>query len=233
MINKGVFERKLPLTIIIAECGLELIPKSLRSHPSIKKNLQAKNYASQLLDTALHHSVMKKLKNFEKRGRPDILHACLLNALGSPLNKSKNLNLYFHTINNKIFKVDPEIRIARNYNRFKGLMAKLLVDGFIGTQDSMLIAPFEGNLEQLIASFEDKEIISCSSKGKLMNNHGELFPEPLSKNLIMIIGGFQKNSFSKNISRFSDKSISISSYSLDAWIVISRIIAYYELVLKL
>ncbi|GAG78389.1 unnamed protein product, partial [marine sediment metagenome] len=31
------------------------------------------------------------------------------------------LSLFIHTINNKIYEFNPEIRIARNYNRFKGL----------------------------------------------------------------------------------------------------------------
>jgi len=112
----------MPLTIILAECGLELIPKEIRKHPAIQRNLKRENYSSQLLDNALHHSAMVKLKNVGKRGRPDITHSCLLNALGSPLNKSGNLKLYIHTLNNKIFEFNPQIKIARNYNRFKGFM---------------------------------------------------------------------------------------------------------------
>ncbi|MFX1589174.1 MAG: 16S rRNA methyltransferase, partial [Promethearchaeota archaeon] len=100
----------MALTLIIAECGLELIPKEIRDHPSVKKNIRSKNYASHLLDNALHHSAIVKLKNFEKRGRPDILHNCLLNALGSPLNKNKQLKIYFHTVNNRVFELNPEIR---------------------------------------------------------------------------------------------------------------------------
>ncbi|MCP4762410.1 MAG: 16S rRNA methyltransferase, partial [archaeon] len=128
-----------PLTIILAECGLELIPKTIRKYSSVQRNLSSKNYSSQLLDNALHHSAMKDLKDFEKRGRPDILHACILNALGSPLNKSGKLNLYIHTTNDKIFKFNPEIRIARNFNRFKGLVAKLLMESEIIADGTPLI----------------------------------------------------------------------------------------------
>ncbi|MFX1274538.1 MAG: hypothetical protein ACFFBP_10745 [Promethearchaeota archaeon] len=219
----------MPLTIILVECGLELIPRNMRNHPSIKKQLVEKNYRSQLLDNALHHSAMKTLKNSNKRGRPDILHACILNALGSPLNKSGNLRLYVHTIKNKIFKFNPEIKITRNYNRFKGLMAKLLIDGNISFEKSELISSIKGNLNQLLELIKDKELIIFSSKGRLINDYKTLFPKPLSKNYVALVGGFQKNTLSSDILALSDNIISISRYSLDAWIVISKILNIYEI----
>lgn len=223
----------MPLTLIIVECGLELIPRSIRNHPAIKKQLNMNNYQSQLLDNALHHSAMKSLNNFEKRGRPDILHACLLNALGSPLNKSGNLMLYIHTVRNKIFKFNPEIKMTRNYNRFKGLMAKLLIDGSISNGNSDLISSIEGNLNQLIDSFKDNDIILCSSKGILLKDHKYLYTGSLSKNYIVIIGGFQKTTFSNEILALSDKKLSLSQYSLDAWIVVSKMINFYEIIYEI
>ena len=62
----------MSLTIILVDCGLEIIPKQIRRNPSISRSISQKNYSSQLLDNALHNSAMKNLKNFEKRGRPDI-----------------------------------------------------------------------------------------------------------------------------------------------------------------
>ena len=219
----------MPLIMVFAECGLELIPKQIRSHPAVKKNFSSRIYSSQLLDNTLHFSAMKNLKNFQKRGRPDITHVCLLNALGSPLNKNGNLILYIHTINNKIFKFNPEIRIARNYNRFKGLIAKLFIDGSIETETSKLITPFDGSLKDLIAKFENPEVYIFSSKGKLVNNYEELFPKDIAENYFTLVGGFQKSSFSKDIITLSKNLFSISEYPLDAWVATNRIITYYEL----
>jgi len=219
----------MPLIVILVECGMELIPKEIRKHSAVRKNLSSQIYASQILDNALHHSAMKNLKNSEKRGRPDITHLCLLNALGSPLNKTGNLSLFIHTINNKIYEFNPEIRIARNYNRFKGLMAKTLIDGNIKVNGKHLISQFEGKLQDLINKFKNPEIILFSSRGKLVNDYKNLFLEALSKNIIAIIGGFQKNTFSEELLRLSNNLISISEYSLDAWIVTNKIITYYEL----
>ena len=57
----------------------------------------------------------KKLNNWRKRGRPDIVHLCLLEALESPLNKNKILSVYVHTYDNKIIYINPEVRLPRNY----------------------------------------------------------------------------------------------------------------------
>ena len=219
----------MPLILILVECGLELIPNQIRDHPAVKKNIADKLYSSQLLDNALHHSAMKNLKNSEKRGRPDIAHICILNALGSPLNKGGYLELFIHTANNKIFNVKPEIRINRNFNRFKGLMAKLLIDGQIKLSPNSSIIPFDGSLKELIKKFSDAEILLFSSKGKLVKSYQNLFTDDISKNYIAIIGGFQKGNFSNEILKLSNNIISISKNSLDASIVVSRIITYYEL----
>ncbi len=219
----------MPLILVLVECGLELIPKNIRDHPSVKKNFSSRIYSSQILDTALHHSAMKNLANSEKRGRPDITHLCLLNALGSPLNKSGNLKLFIHTINNRIFKINSEIRIARNYNRFKGLIAKLLIDNHIKVNGNQLISHFEGGLYSLINKIENPEIYLFSSKGELIKDNRDLFKDDPSKNIVGIIGGFQKSSFSEEILKLSNNMISISDYSLDAWVVISKIINFYEL----
>ena len=219
----------MPLTVILAECGLELIPEEIKNRPAIQKNVKKDYYPSLLLDNALHHSAMVKLKDVGKRGRPDITHNCLLNALGSPLNKSGNLKLYIHTLNNKIFEINPQIKIARNYNRFKGLMAKLLKENEIRIRELLLISQFNGNLSDLVKSFKKKEIIIFSSRGELVKYHLDLFDKGLTRNYIVIIGGFQKGYFAEDILNLSDKIVSISNYSLDAWVIVNKIVSFYEI----
>ena len=220
----------MSLTIILGECGLELIPHSIRKHPSVRRSLTMKNYSSQLLDNALHHSAMSSLKNKMKRGRPDILHLCLLNALGTSLNKLKKLNLFFHTINNRIFKVNPNIRITKNYNRFKGLMAKLLIDNKIQIDDVGLITPINKNLNELVSKYEDLNTLILSRKGKLIGSYKDLFKSDKSINYLLLIGAFQKSTFSKKILDISDNLISISENSLHSWIVVNKAITYYEII---
>ncbi len=219
----------MPLTIIFVECGLELIPSSIRNHPSIQKNLKKDSYPSKLLDNAIHHSAMVRLEAAEQRGRPDITHACLLNALGSTANKSGNLKIYLHTFENKIFEINPAIKIARNYNRFKGLMAKLLMENEIRIKNLVLISEFKGTLRELINTIDNKEIMLLSNKGELAERPLLLFNNDLSKDFVVIIGCFQKGFFTDEILELSNRLVSISHYSLDAWVALSRVITLYEI----
>ncbi|TFG00858.1 MAG: hypothetical protein EU541_01195 [Promethearchaeota archaeon] len=216
------------LNIFLVECGVELIPKRIRSHPAVKRNLSMRNYSSQLLDNALHHSAMHNFKNRSKRGRPDIAHLCLLNALGSPLNKSGGLRVYMHTVKDRLFEFNPEIRIAKNYNRFKGLMAKLLIDNGIRVNETYLIKPLKKTLEQKIHDVEHPEILIFTENGK-HTSHNDLYIKSPSKEYVAIIGGFQKANFSEAVLSLSNEYVSISETALNAWIVVSRAIIYYEL----
>ncbi len=219
----------MSLIIFLAECGLELIPEEIREHPSIKKNLIKDKYAHQLLDNAIHHSAMKRLENHMKRGRPDIIHICLLNMLGSSLNKSGNLRIYIHTLKNQIFEVNSELRIARNYNRFKGVMVKLLINESIESDGKKLISQYRGNLNNLIDSYNSPKIILLTTKGKLIKSPQVLFSKNISRDCIAIIGGFQKGNFSEGILNLSKNKVSISNYHLDAWVAVNRIITFYEI----
>ena len=219
----------MPLTLILAECGLELIPSDISNHPAIQKNIKKDLYPSKLLDNAIHHSAMVRLEDAKKRGRPDITHACLLNVLGSPLNKSGNLKLYIHTVNNKIYEINPDIKIARNYNRFKGLIAKLLIEDEIKTDGLLLVSRTKSNLSEMLESIGSEEIIIFSSNGKLVKDHVELFNKNLTKNYVAIVGCFQKGYFTDNILSLSNKIVSISRYHLDAWVALNKVIGYYEI----
>jgi len=220
----------VPLIIFLVECGLELIPKQLKNHPAIRKNIVKNNFSSLLLDNAIHHSAMIKLEDKEKRGRPDIIHNCLLQALGSPLNKNGLLSFYIHTTHNRTFKINSEIKITRNYNRFKGLMAKLLIDGSIDFEGVPLISEVNQSIKDCIKSIKNNSIKLLTKRGELIQQHLSVFKKKSSKNEIIIIGGFQKGFFSHDILELSDNLISISKYSLDASIVVNKIINFYEII---
>jgi len=77
-----------------------------------------------LLDRLYHHSAMKKIRESEKRGQPNIVHFALLEALGAPFNKERLLQVYVHTNNDHVITVNPEARLPRNCDRFVGLLAR-------------------------------------------------------------------------------------------------------------
>jgi len=115
------------LRLVFVEASLERVPASIAKHPAILKDARRrkKKPTDMLLDDSKHHAAMKELPEREKRGRPDIVHACLLAALDSELNQRGELEIFVHTINGEIIRIDGETRLPRNYNRFVGLMEDL------------------------------------------------------------------------------------------------------------
>src|SRR3972149_1598851 len=107
------------LNIIIAESAIERIPESLWAHSEVlkKSKILNKKPGQILLDRSYHHRAMLRLKDNEKRGRPDIVHFCLLEALGSPLNKEGFLKIFVHTCNDYVIDVAHETRIPKKVGR--------------------------------------------------------------------------------------------------------------------
>ncbi len=219
------------LILLLVDCGIELIPNQLMNHPAVLKNLKTDDFATRLLDNALHHSAMKGLTDFDKRGRPDIVHLSLLNALGSTLNKNGHLKIFMHTIQGDIFKIESDVRLPRNYNRFKGLIAQLVQEHRITFENNELISLVDGGLKSFLQAFQDPHIIMLSRQGKIFTDYCDIFPEDRSKNVIAVIGGFQKGTFSSKVQELSNNIVSVSEHPLDAWIVVSKVIEHYELFL--
>ena len=128
------------LTFILAESALETVPQELWKHPAIENYSEKKGKSPRLivLDRSYHHAAMEGMKDGEKRGRPDIVHFSLLEALGSPLNREGLLKVYVHTFDDHVISVDPQTRLPKNYNRFIGLMEQLF-DGGLSRRKSALV----------------------------------------------------------------------------------------------
>ncbi|MHA1372496.1 MAG: 16S rRNA methyltransferase, partial [Promethearchaeota archaeon] len=118
--------------IIIADAAIEIIPRKIWRHPSIVADCARRNKPPSriILNTNYHHSAMVKLESRFRRGRPDITHLCLLNAMNTPLNKVfKKLRVFIHIPWNPdeiMIHVHPDTRVPRSLNRFEGIMVKLL-----------------------------------------------------------------------------------------------------------
>ena len=116
------------MNLVFTETALELVPREILLHPSVRRNAKRRKKREEetLLDRSLHHYAMNKLPNAEKRGRPDIIHFCLLIALGSPLNKMGKLKVSINLVNGFEIGIDPSTRLPRDDIRFNSLMEQLL-----------------------------------------------------------------------------------------------------------
>lgn len=214
------------LHLVIAEAELELVPESIIDHPSVINyaRRRGKRPEEVLLDSTYHHSALRKLEDGERRGRPDIVHICLLNALESIANKEGLLRVYVHTRNDEVIYIKPETRIPRNYNRFVGLMESLFKKGAV-PEGLELLRIEEKNLDDLISEVGPDEVFVMHESGQRMRPHefGKLLSE--FENPLVVVGGFPHGDFKRNI---PSRKISLYQDPLMAWTVVNEVIINFE-----
>ncbi len=223
------------LTLVLAESALETIPRHLWSHPSVKRysKKRKKHPRFLLLDRSYHHAFMKTLPESEKRGRPDIVHFALLEALGSPLNKERLLQVYIHTINDQVVRVKPEARLPRNYNRFVGLMEQLFELERAPPNGSALLNMEPKTLSQLLTQISPTQVIAFSTKGKPRTLEDVMLKLSSQERPTVIVGCFPHGHFSKSTIRLVDEMFCIDKETLETWTVISRVVYEYERAISL
>ncbi len=223
------------LTLILAESALELLPKKILGHPAVvsyrKKSGKSTNEI--LLDRSYHHKAIVNLKDVEKRGRPDIIHMALLEALGAPLNKEGLLQIYVHTIDNRLIKVSSKVRLPKNYNRFISLLEQLYKLGRVPESGETLLSIKEAKLQNIIDRIEPSKVIVFSSAGKPNTLREVCKKISHEEKPLIIIGGFPHGHLTNEILHFADYVFSIDRDILEAPVVISRIIYEYEVAIGL
>lgn len=225
----------MTLTFILAESGLELVPKKLSNHPVIVSHARRKGASPTeiLLDRSYHHSAMETLRHSKKRGRPDIVHITLLEVLGSSLNGEGLLQTYVHTIDDSLIEMSSKVRLPRNYNRFVGLFEQLFKLGKVPQEGETLLSIHKEKLKSLVERISPSKIIAFSTIGRfetLRTAIGKIVKE--AKPLI-IVGGFPHGHFTGETIKLMDDVISIDKNALQANIVASRIIYEYEVAIGL
>ncbi|WP_175058885.1 16S rRNA methyltransferase [Thermococcus sp. 2319x1] len=214
------------LHLIIADSELELVPEKIRDHPSVVNyaRKRGKKPDEVLLDSTYHHSALKLLEDGERRGRPDIVHLCLINALESILNREGKLRVYVHTRNDEIIYIKPETRLPRNYNRFVGLMESLFKNKAV-PGDLELLKIRKGTLSELLEEIGPDGIFVMHENGDLLT------PKEFGERLVnyaspaVIVGGFPHGDF---LSEVKGERISIYKEPLMAWSVVNEVLINYE-----
>ncbi|MFH0749096.1 MAG: 16S rRNA methyltransferase [Candidatus Bathyarchaeota archaeon] len=218
------------LNLLLAEAALEMIPKPLWHYASISKNTKSlgKKPGKTLLDRSYHHQAMIHLKDGAKRGRPDIVHFALLEALGTPLNKEGLLRVFIHTLDNHIIYINPQVRLPRNYNRFKGLIEQLYADSKVPLTLNPLLQFREGNLTSLISEIKPSYVLAFTRIGERKSLEEVIRPLLTQSNPVIIIGAFPQGHFSNETMNLVDISVSIYPTMLETNTVTSRVIYEYE-----
>jgi rRNA small subunit pseudouridine methyltransferase Nep1 len=223
------------LILVLAEAALETVPEELWSHPAVKRHSKRQRKPPQQLifDRSLHHQAMKRLDDNLKRGRPDITHFALLEALGSPLNKEGLLQVYVHTREDYVISVNPSTRLPRNYNRFIGLMEQLFHQGKIPSEGETLLRLEHKTLKQLLTETEADCTLALSREGNPKTLQTAVSSLKTKQKPAIIVGGFPHGHLTETTTQLADELVCIDKEMLEAWTVTSRAIYEYEKTLSL
>ncbi len=218
------------LNLLFVEASLELVPRKIARHPSVTRNAkrEGKNPEEVLLDRSLHHHAMLSLPEAEKRGRPDIIHFCLLEALGSPLNKAGKLKLIVHTLNSDLLDVSPELRLPRDCYRFRSLIEQLFAVKRVPPDGDPLITLSRKSLSDVKKGVNPSRTVALTSHGKarrLSDLCMDLATEP---NPLVFLGAYPNGPMREETLKEADESVSIYPEALEAWVVTSRLVYEYE-----
>ena len=216
------------ISLVLAESALELVPKKLRNHPSvISHSRKLKKKTSEiLLDNSWHFAAMKGIDDEIKRGRPDLIHYCMLEATTIPLYKKNQIKIFIHTVDDKVIYLGENIHIPKSYHRFEGLIEKLFSEKIIKSDNQTLLEIKDNSFSDLIDEINPSQVIGFSTQGTehTFESAASKFPE----NCCIVIGGFQKGHFSDKVQSRLDQLISIKESSLEAHVVVARILYEYE-----
>lgn len=223
------------LHIILVEAALETVPPEIQGHPSVRRDAKRRGKRPDeiLLNRSLHHYAMDGLPEGKKRGRPDIVHVCLLEALGTPLNKEEGLRIWVHTHRGYAIEVSPEARPPRDCNRFNGLMEQLLVEGRVPPGEGEPLMSLKrmglGDLLEEIGASRTVALTSHGEPSSLEEVCRSLADETVS---VVLIGAFPHGPMRDETLSLTNEAVSIYSEALEAWVVTSRLIYEYEKISK-
>lgn len=217
------------LHLILADSELELVPREIASHRVIRWNAhrRGRRPTEILLDSSVHYPAMRKLPDWTRRGRPDIVHFCLLLALDAPLNREGLLREYVHTRHDKLITLDPATRLPHTFNRFVGLMEHLFLTG-AAPPDKPLLRLEDAPLADALARIKPTRTISFSHLGRRKRWKDIYRGISRDDDVCAIVGGFPHGSFISDVEELSDEIIGVDPEPLHAPTVVTRVIFAYE-----
>ncbi|HEY7081927.1 MAG TPA: ribosome biogenesis protein [Nitrososphaeraceae archaeon] len=230
------------ISLVISEAALEKIPFNILHHPSVTVHARklGKKPPETLLDRSYHHAAMQssKLEFAWKRGRPDLVHFALIEALSTPLFLNHLLQVYVSTPGNQVIHIGKNLRIPKSYSRFEGLIIDLFKNNHIKDEKSevtLLKLLNNVSLGSLINDIiKPSKVIGLSRFG-IQSSPEDVVSSHINKDFYQcafIVGGFPRGHFTEDTIRLCDFIYSIGNYSLEAHVVIARILYECEKVLE-
>lgn len=220
---------------VLADAELELVPTELLKERCIINNARARGKAPEkiLLDASHHHPAFDRLKESERRGRPDIVHFFMMLCMDSDLNASGRLRVFVHTRNDDVIAVNPQTRLPPHYPRFVGLIENLFEQRVVPSRENALLELREKvPLATLVSALKPDEIIVLDEGGEKA-----YLPEKLAsikaERVVVIIGGFSKGTFRSDMSKMKTTKVSLGQRALKVWTVTAKALCAVDMAEKL
>ncbi len=218
------------LSVVFAESALELVPKEIWSHPAVASDSKRRgtNPGGVLLDRSFHHSAMARLRDSEKRGRPDLVHAALLSVTGTPLYLDGGARVYVHTHPGSVIEIAERTRIPKNYLRFRGLMEECLAE----KPAEGLLRFHDMSFPGLIRRVGARKVFGLTVRGR-QSGVPEFANEVVAAgDSCVVVGGFPHGHFSGEVESAMDELVRIDRRPLEAHVVAARVVYEVEKAVK-
>jgi rRNA small subunit pseudouridine methyltransferase Nep1 len=215
------------LNFVLAESALEVVPKEIRGSPAVVSDSRRRGVDASgiLLDRSFHHSGMAKLRDSEKRGRPDLVHAALLSVTGTPLYLEGRVRAFVHTYPDLVLEVAEKTRVPKSYLRFRGLMEKALVD----RPQSGLVRVYPASIGELVKRVIVPDLVvglSVQGRPSKLEELAERIRN--ARNPCVLVGGFPRGHFSEKTLGLVDELVRINLKPLEAHVVAARMVYEVE-----
>ncbi len=219
---------------ILADAELELVPPEILNERCILNNARARGKAPEkiLLDASHHHPAFGKLKDSDRRGRPDITHFFLMLCLDSDLSFEKRLRAFVHTRNNDVIAVNPETRLPPNYPRFVGLIETLYEKQVVPSAENALLELRQGvTLDTLVSALKPDAVVVLDGNGEKVDALPDRVREIEGERVVVIIGGFSKGNFRTDLGRIkpAPKRYSLGDRMMKVWTVTAKVLCSVDM----
>ncbi|MCL4356009.1 MAG: ribosome biogenesis protein [Nitrososphaerota archaeon] len=214
------------LSFVLAEAGLELVPKEIWRRPAVAADARrrGKEPAEMLLDRSFHHSAMASLRDAEKRGRPDLVHATLLSVTGTPLYLDGRVKVWIHTSAGIAVEIAEKTRVPKSYIRFRGLMEEALA----GVTEGGLVRARAMGMKELARGLRPGRVFGLSVLGRQGSAEGLAAEVAAMKAPAVVVGGFPRGHFSGTTMAVIDELVRIHPRPLEAHVVAARVVYEVE-----